>query len=55
LGARQRTLAGEVARACVVPGWRPGWFLAVSSTVMRAARGSMLRTGQAAPVTGAVW
>jgi len=40
LGARQRTLAGDVARAWAVPGGRRGWFsfLAVAGTVMRAAR-----------------
>ena len=42
---RQRTLAGEVAGACVVSGWHPGWFPA----------GSVLRPGRGGSWGGALW
>ena len=37
MGVRQRTLAGDWARAWAVPGYVRGWLLAVAGPVMRAA------------------
>jgi hypothetical protein len=53
VGARQLTLAGDVAGACSVPGWCLGWFPAVvAGMVMSCPAGSVLLTGWAAPRAG---
>jgi len=54
LGARQRTLAGDVARAWAVPG-SPGWFLAVAGPLCGLRGGSMLWAEAGGSCGGAVW
>jgi len=56
LGARQRILAGDVARAWAVPGWCPGWFPGDGRYgYAGCAAAACCGRRQAAPSAGTVW
>ena len=54
MGARQWTLAGDVARACAVPGWCPAWFPVVARHGYELSGGQRAAEG-AGRLLGRVW